>query len=103
MLPCTTKRRITINLESINNQKFQKIKLHGTLITQELKKQSTRPTRAVRQADEPTARWRKVQAGLAEWETETQSRQWTMAGVAKKGETTSLTPVRWKVGLELSR
>ena len=32
-LPCTTNRRITIN-----KQKCQKIKLHGTLTTKELKK-----------------------------------------------------------------
>ena len=38
MLPRTTKRRITTNLKSINNQKFQKIKLHGTPTTKELKK-----------------------------------------------------------------
>ena len=49
-LPRTTKRRITTNLKSINNQKCQKIKLHGTLTTKELKKQSTRPTRLVRLA-----------------------------------------------------
>ena len=42
------KRRITTNLKSINNQKHQKIKLHGTLTTKELKKKSTRTTRLVR-------------------------------------------------------
>ena len=47
-LSCTTKRRITTNLKSINNQKCQKIKLHGTLTTKELKKKSTRTTRLVR-------------------------------------------------------
>ena len=47
-LPCTTKRRKTTNLKSINNQKCQKIKLHGTLTTTELKKQSNRITRLVR-------------------------------------------------------
>ena len=47
-LPCTTNRRITTNLKSINNQKCQKIKLHGTLTTKELKKKSTRATRPVR-------------------------------------------------------
>ena len=47
-LPCTTKRRIPTNLKSINNQKHQKIKLHGTLTTKELKKKSNRTTRAVR-------------------------------------------------------
>ena len=30
LLPCTTKRRITTNLKSINKQKCQKIKLHLT-------------------------------------------------------------------------
>ena len=48
-LPCTTKRRITTNLKSINNQKCQKIKLHGTLKTKKLKKKSTRTTRPVKQ------------------------------------------------------
>ena len=45
----TTKRRITTNLKSINNQKCQNIKLHGTPTTMELKKQSNRTTRPVRQ------------------------------------------------------
>ena len=49
MLPRTNKRRITTNLKSINNQKLQKTKLHGTLTTTELKKQSKRTTRPVRQ------------------------------------------------------
>ena len=48
-LPRTTIRRITTNLKSINNQKCQKIKLHGTPTTKELKKKSTRTTRLVRQ------------------------------------------------------
>ena len=46
--PHTTKRRITTNLKSINNQKCKKIKLHGTLTTTKLKKQSNRTTRPVR-------------------------------------------------------
>ena len=50
-LPHRTKKRITTNLKSINNQKCKKIKLHGTPTTKELKKQSTRPTRPVRWAD----------------------------------------------------
>ena len=29
-LPLATKKRITTNLKSMNNQKCQKIKLHGT-------------------------------------------------------------------------
>ena len=41
LLPHTTKRRITTNLKSINNQKCQKVKLHGTLTTKELKKKLT--------------------------------------------------------------
>ena len=48
MLPCTTQRRITTNLKSVNSQKRQKIKLHGTPTTKELKKKSTRTTRPVR-------------------------------------------------------
>ena len=56
MLPCTTKRRITTNLKSINNHKCQKIKLHGALTTKELKKQSTRPTRLVRQTNRENLR-----------------------------------------------
>ena len=46
-LPHTTKGRITTNLKSINNQKCQKIKLHGTPTAKKLKKKSTRTTRPV--------------------------------------------------------
>ena len=42
LLPHTTKMRITTNLKSINNQKCQKIKLHGTLTTKELRKKSSK-------------------------------------------------------------
>ena len=42
-LPRTTKKRITTNLKSINNQKCQKIKLHGNLATKELKSQPDQP------------------------------------------------------------
>ena len=48
-LPHITKRRITTNQKSINNQKHQKIKLHGIPTTKELKKKSTSTTRWVRQ------------------------------------------------------
>ena len=51
-LPCTPKRRITTNLKSLYNQKCQKIKLHGTPTTKELKKQSTKTTRLVCQDKE---------------------------------------------------
>ena len=37
-LPRTTKRRMTTNLKTINKKKCQKIKLHGTPTTKELKK-----------------------------------------------------------------
>ena len=37
-LPCTTKRRKTTNLKTKNNQNCQKIKLHGSPKTKELKK-----------------------------------------------------------------
>ena len=48
MLPRTTRRRMTTNLKSMNNQKLQKSKLHGILTTKELKKKSARTTRPVR-------------------------------------------------------
>ena len=47
MLPHTTKIKITTNLKTINKQKCQKIKLHGTLTTKELKKHSSRPVGGV--------------------------------------------------------
>ena len=67
-LPHTTKRRITTNLKSINNQKCQEMKLYGTPTSKELKKQSTkkkkkerktqstRPTRLVRWVDRENLR-----------------------------------------------
>ena len=104
MLPCTTKRRKTTNLKSINNQKCQKIKLHGAPTTKELKKQSARPTR---RADRENPRgggrpdgagWGEVVdcaggGGGAEGEAETQSRLGTTAGVAPVGDTPHLTPM----------
>ena len=41
-LPHRTKRRITTNLKTINNEKCQKIKMHGTSTTKELKNCSRR-------------------------------------------------------------
>ena len=38
MPPCTNKRRTTTNLNTKNNQNYQKIKLYGSLTTKELKK-----------------------------------------------------------------
>ena len=46
--------RITTNLKSMNKQKCQKIKLHGTPTTTELKKQSNRTTKPVRRQTERT-------------------------------------------------
>ena len=59
----TTKRRKTTNLKSINNQKHQKIKLHGTLTTKELKKKSARTTRPIRTCGR-TRRWGWLKANL---------------------------------------
>ena len=42
-LPHTTKRRITTNLKSVNNQKCKEIKLHGTQTTKELNSQPDQP------------------------------------------------------------
>ena len=96
------------DVKSINNQKCQEIKLHGTSKTKELKKQSTRPTRPVRREEgenprqgsrprrwgwlrEPVVKWRTVQEELAEQKTEIQSWLWIMVGVAAVRETPSLT------------
>ena len=58
VLPCTTKRRITTNLKSMNNQNRQKSKLHGTLTTKELKKKWTRPVRRqTLEADSEKPQW----------------------------------------------
>ena len=59
-LPHTTKRRITANLKSINNQKYQKIKVHGTPTTKKLKKKSIRTTRPVKQKTVQTSKQRKT-------------------------------------------
>ena len=42
LLPCTTKRKITTNLKTKNNQNCQKIKLYRSPATKELKKHSSR-------------------------------------------------------------
>ena len=41
--PHTTKRRTTINLKTVNNQKCQKIKLHGAPTNKELNSQTEKP------------------------------------------------------------
>ena len=51
-LPRTTKRRITTNLKTINNQKFQKINLHGTPTTKVLKTHSPKVVGGARERTE---------------------------------------------------
>ena len=86
-LPHTTKRRTTTYLKTINNQKCQKIKLHGTPTMKELKKHSPRPVGRSQGAGQAEKTSNKAmdcvgragcagcagRQGLAEWETETQS------------------------------
>ena len=45
------KRRTTTNLKSVNNQKCQKIKLHGTPTTKELKKKINQNNQTGKAAD----------------------------------------------------
>ena len=72
-LPYTTKRSITTNLKSINNQKCQEIKLHATLTTKELKKKINQNNQTDK-AEECTGQLRKTLAT-----------QWTLwAGLAAK-------------------
>ena len=68
--------KITTNLKTINNQKCQKIKLHGILTTKELKKHSLRLVGGQRRENgSPADRTHSKavncvsKAGLAEWET----------------------------------
>ena len=103
-LPCTTKRRITTNLKSINNQKHQKIKLHGTPTTKEVKEKSTRTTRPVRwttradsekpcEGTEGRGWLHSSELHGRDWlkgKTETWSWLWATAGVAPVGDTSSL-------------
>ena len=103
-LPRTTKRRITTNLKSINNQKCQKIKLHGSLTTKELKKQSNKITRPVRQWTERT--WSAVAdyAGGADWTGNWDSELTVNYGCChSRRNSQSHMRICWKVELELSR
>ena len=94
-LPRTTKRRITTNLKSIKNQKCQKIK------TGKAGRQRTPWQGWLR---EPVVRHQNTQAGLAEWENETQSWLWTTAqGCCDGRNSQSHRRVCWKEGLEWSR
>ena len=58
-LPLTTKRKITTNVKAKNNQNCQKIKLHGSPTTKELKKYSSRLVGGAETMAERThkARW----------------------------------------------
>ena len=106
MLPHTTKRRLTTNLKTINNQKCQNSNLHGTLTTKELKKHSSRLKEGWRQGVGQPGRWAARQAertrgktvdhtgeeGPAHQETkDSKPLAVNTVGVAKVGETPSLT------------
>ena len=107
MLPHTTKRRITTYLKTINNQNCQKIKLHETPATKELKKNSSRPVgeaeigswadRTDGKIADPTGK-----VGLAVWETE-DSKPLAVkycGGCEGRRNSQSRRRVCWKVGLE---
>ena len=119
MLPCTTKRRITTNLKSINNQKHHKIKLPGTPTTKELKKKINQNNQTSKAVDcmgrlrKTRLRQQAVGAGLAAklWgceggadlrEKQSQRWLWTTVVVAE-GETHSLTWSALESVLETSR
>ena len=65
---------MTTNLKTINNQKCQKLKLHGILTTKELKKHSSSPVRGAETGSQVKRMHSKAadhasKAGLAEQET----------------------------------
>ena len=93
MLPYITKRRITTNLKTMNNQKCQKIKLHGTLTTKELKKHLSRSVGGVETGDrQPSKKDMLARWGWLNYKLNTQNfLQKLLAGVAMAGETPSLT------------
>ena len=67
---------ITTNLKSINNQKHQKIKLHGTPTTKKLKKKINQTGKAVdcaRELEKTAVRQQNGRARLAEGKTGSQS------------------------------
>ena len=104
MLPCITKRRITTNLKTINNQKCQKIKLHGTPTTKELKKHSPRPVGGVETISR-VERQGTSEAGLAEREITDSKLTVNYCGGLPRWENLPVSHerVRWKVGLEQSK
>ena len=123
-LPRTTKRRITTNLKTINNQKCQKIKLHGTPTMKELEKHSTTQvgkSQAAWWAEKTPckevnckcwAHWKDPQwggrlSGQGWLNGKLRLRaDWTTAGVATLGETPSLTHSHrssLQSGLEVSK
>ena len=96
LLPRTSKRRITTNLKTINNQKSQKIKLHGTPTTKELKKHPYPWEGRSSSAEE---------IGLAERETkDTKPLPVNQCGDCNSWRNSqSHKRVPWKVGLEQSK
>ncbi|KAF6095015.1 hypothetical protein HJG60_012031 [Phyllostomus discolor] len=110
LLPCTTKRRITTNLKTINKQKDQTIKLHGTPTTKELKKQSPRPVGGAKVGSQVGRTHSKMvdcesKAGLAEWGSQRLKASCkVLQGLPQQRKLpVSHERVHWKVGLELSK
>ena len=108
-LPRTTKRRITTTLKTINNQKSQKIKLHGSPSTKELNIHQTGRRDRDRQPGEqrgPSARRRirRVRRGWLNEKLKTQAScklPWEMPWWEKLP--VSHDRICWKVGLEPSK
>ena len=105
--PPTTKRRITTNLKTINNQNCQKFKLHGSPTTKELKKHSSRPVGVPEMGSWAERTRCKVaghagQVGLADQETKDSKVLAVKSCGGCKGRRNSQSHRRiaWKVGLE---
>ena len=110
LLPHTTKRRITTNVKTINNQNCQTIKLHGTLTTKEIKKHSSRQVGGVetgRQAERTRSKAADCagKAELADHRTKDSRPPAVKFCGGCKGGRNSLShrTVHWKVGLEQSK
>ena len=109
MPPHSTKRRITPNLKTISNQNCQKIKLHETLTTKELKKHSFRPIGGAKTGNQAERTQGKMtdfvgKAGMAGWET-TDSKPLAVkhcGGCKARRNFQSHSTVCWNVGLEWS-
>ena len=103
-LPHTTKRRITTNQKTINNQKCQKMKLHETLRSKELKKYSPRKVGGTERGSQVERTHCKVadhvgKTGLAEWETKHSNLAVNYCGGCHgRINSQSHIGVHWKVG-----